>query len=274
MNSEYQHWHSQLYGFAYPAGFLKCVESTTSTMDLARELIEQHAPLPLDAVGIALARHQTHGRGRLERNWDSRAGNLLTTIILPLGSNDLSRARGFSLVVGCAIASFLAENGIPVKLKWPNDILDFKNRKLGGVLIELLPATRRHSEAGLPHYAILTGIGLNLVSCPEEASSLVNLGIPADSPLIASPAAFLAGLLPFLMATHAQFIREGFPSFKSQWLSYAQIDAKEVQFALNNQKLVGTFISLTDHGTLQVLYNHQITEICAGDVSLIGDRMT
>jgi len=243
-------------------------------MDLARELIEQYAQLPLDAVGIALARHQTHGRGRLERNWDSRAGNLLTTIILPLGSNDLSKAHGFSLVVGCAIASFLRENGIPVKLKWPNDILDLDNRKLGGVLIEVLPMPHKHSSTGLPHYAILTGIGLNLKSCPQEASSLAKLGIPADSPLTASPAAFLAGLLPFLTSAHTQFLREGFPSFKKEWLSYAQIDAKEVQFTLNNQKLVGTFIGLTDHGTLQVFHNHQIQEICAGDVSLIGDRMT
>jgi BirA family biotin operon repressor/biotin-[acetyl-CoA-carboxylase] ligase len=273
MNSDYQHWHSQLHGFAYPAGFLRCLESTTSTMDLARELIEQHVPLPENAIGIALARQQTHGRGRLERNWDSRAGNLLTTVILPLGSNDLSKANGFSLVVGCAIASFLRENGIPVKLKWPNDILDSENRKLGGVLIELLPVIKRHSGTGLPEYAILTGIGLNLISCPEEASSLKKLGIPEDSPLTTSPAAFLAGLLPFLTAAHAQFIREGFPSFKSEWLTYAQMDAKEVQFTHNNEKLVGTFIGLTDHGTLQVLHNHQIKEICAGDVSMIGDRM-
>lgn len=273
MNSDYQHWHSQLQGFAYPSGFLKCVESTTSTMDLARELIRQHAPLPLNAVGIALARQQTHGRGRLERNWDSRVGNLLTTIILPLGSNDLSKAHGFSLVVGCAIASFLNANGIPIKLKWPNDILDFNNRKLGGVLIELLPIPEGHPGHGLPPYAILTGIGINLTFCPEDASSLAKLGIPESSPLLSSPAAFLAGLLPFLTAAHAQFIREGFPSFKNEWLTYAQINAREIQFTLNNQKLVGTFVGLTDHGTLQVLHNHQIQEICAGDVSLIGDRM-
>jgi BirA family biotin operon repressor/biotin-[acetyl-CoA-carboxylase] ligase len=242
-------------------------------MDLARELIEQNAPLPADAVGIALAKQQTRGRGRLERSWDSRAGNLLSTIILPLCSNDLSKAHGFSLVVGCAIASFLRENGIPVRLKWPNDILDFENRKLGGVLIELLPVIKRHSGATPPHYAILTGIGINLTSCPEDASSLTKLGIPEDSPLTASPASFLAGFLPFLMAAHTQFIREGFPSFKTEWLAFAQIDAKEVQFTLNHQKLVGTFIGLTDHGTLQVFHNHQIQEICAGDVSLIGERM-
>lgn len=273
MNSDYNNWDVQLQGFARPSGFLKCVESATSTMDLARELIERHSPLPSDSVGIALAQQQTRGRGRLERSWDSRAGNLLTTIILPLCSSDMSKARGFSLVVGCAIASFLREHGIPVKLKWPNDILDFDSRKLGGVLIELLPLLHQHAGATPPQYALLTGIGINLTSCPEAASSLRNLGIPENSPLTASPAAFLAALLPFLTAAHAQFIREGFPAFKTEWLSFAQIETKEVQFTLNNQKLVGTFVGLTDHGTLQVLHNHQIQEVCAGDISLIGDRM-
>ena len=272
MNTDPQNWHSQLQGFAHPIHFLKCVESTTTTMDLARELIEQYAPLPHYAVGIALAQQQTNGRGRLERNWDSRVGNLHTTIILPLSSYDISKARGFSLVVGCAIAAFLRENGIQVKLKWPNDILDFENKKLGGVLIELLPIFKVGSKTNDPYYVILTGIGINLTSCPEGASSLKILGIPESSPLIASPAAFLAGLLPFLTAAHSQFISEGFASFKTDWLAFAQIESKEVQFTVNEQKLIGTFIGLTDSGTLQVLYNHQVHEISAGDISLIGDR--
>ncbi|MET0208454.1 MAG: biotin--[acetyl-CoA-carboxylase] ligase, partial [Burkholderiaceae bacterium] len=86
---------------------------------------------------LLIAEHQTHGRGRQGRSWHSTPGASLTfSLALPLEVADWS---GMSLVVGAAIAEALDPQGGRLRLKWPNDLwLD--DRKLGGILIETVPA--------------------------------------------------------------------------------------------------------------------------------------
>ena len=54
------------------------------------------------------------------------------------------------------MAETLAQWGIEVSIKWPNDLLDAEGRKVGGILVE---------ERG---DVILVGIGLNLNSAPQD----------------------------------------------------------------------------------------------------------
>ena len=111
---------------------------------------------------LLVAEHQTQGRGRMGRSWHASPGASLTfSLALPLSLDDWS---GLSLVVGCAIADALepSPTGTPrLQLKWPNDLwLD--GRKLGGILIETVPA-------GALRMAII-GVGLNITSDAFEAS--------------------------------------------------------------------------------------------------------
>jgi BirA family transcriptional regulator, biotin operon repressor / biotin---[acetyl-CoA-carboxylase] ligase len=77
---------------------------------------------------LLVAEHQTQGRGRLGRVWQSEPGSSLTfSLALPLAPADWS---GLSLAVGLALAQALdpvAEHATPaakprVLLKWPNDL--------------------------------------------------------------------------------------------------------------------------------------------------------
>jgi BirA family biotin operon repressor/biotin-[acetyl-CoA-carboxylase] ligase len=107
---------------------------------------------------LLVAEHQTHGRGRMGRAWLSSPGSSLTfSLALSLQPGDWS---GLSLAVGCAIAealepsASLAAGAKPrLTLKWPNDLwLD--ERKLGGILIETVPAGDRRMA--------VIGVGLNI----------------------------------------------------------------------------------------------------------------
>ncbi len=111
---------------------------------------------------LLVAEHQTHGRGRMGRSWHSSSNSSLTfSLALPMTLTDWS---GLSLVVGAVIAEALDASGPQaprLQLKWPNDIwLD--GRKLGGILIETVPA-------GSQRIAII-GIGLNIAAPASPAS--------------------------------------------------------------------------------------------------------
>jgi len=117
------------------------VKSVTSTQDLAREL-------PIGSVVVA--EHQTAGRGRLDRRWESPPGTaLLASFVLPPNPL-LSLAAGVAAAQAC---------GGEVRLKWPNDLL-LRGAKVGGILVEVMAAKA------------ICGIGINLTWAPEGAAML------------------------------------------------------------------------------------------------------
>lgn len=120
--------------------------SVASTQDVARAL-------PIGS--IVLADHQTAGRGRHDRRWESPPGTALLASFVLAPRQLLSLAAGIAAAEAC---------GPQVRLKWPNDLL-LDGRKLGGVLVEVHGAK-----------AVL-GIGINLSWAPEGAAML---GRPRD----------------------------------------------------------------------------------------------
>ncbi|HEV2477481.1 MAG TPA: biotin--[acetyl-CoA-carboxylase] ligase [Candidatus Dormibacteraeota bacterium] len=115
--------------------------SVQSTQDVAREL-------PLGS--IVVADHQTAGRGRLERRWESPQGTALLVSFVLLPRPLLSLAAGVAAAEAC---------GPDVRLKWPNDLL-LHGKKLGGILVETTPERA------------ICGIGINLTWAPDGAAKL------------------------------------------------------------------------------------------------------
>lgn len=124
-------------------------ERVTSTLDVARTLGEAS---PWTSV---LARSQSGGRGQLRRQWESPEGNLYAALSLPrtepFSGMACAPAAGFLLV------SALRTLGLDVVMKWPNDIVLWREGeacKVGGILVE--------EHAG----GIWAGVGLNIGSAP------------------------------------------------------------------------------------------------------------
>ena len=115
--------------------------TVTSTQDVARDL----------AIGtVVVADHQTAGRGRFERRWESPFGTALLVSFVLQPNPLLSLAAGVAAAEAC---------GSDVRLKWPNDML-LDGRKVGGILVETTPRKA------------ICGVGINLTWAPAGAAEL------------------------------------------------------------------------------------------------------
>jgi len=124
---------------------------------------------------VLVAEHQQAGRGRLDRGWVSPPQSGLTFSVLLRPPPDIApAARGWlPLLVGVCVAGAVGELGeIPVRLKWPNDLLvgpPGERGKAAGILAEVSDG------------AVVVGVGLNVSTRRDElpdprATSLVLAG--------------------------------------------------------------------------------------------------
>jgi BirA family biotin operon repressor/biotin-[acetyl-CoA-carboxylase] ligase len=113
---------------------------------------------------VAVAEHQSAGRGRLGRRWEAPSGaNLLVSVLLrpPLPAELRHLA---SAVVSLAAVDAAGPLGLDLGLKWPNDVLAGDGRKLAGVLAEAdltADAAGNRPSERLPA-PIVVGIGINV----------------------------------------------------------------------------------------------------------------
>ena len=115
---------------------------------------------------VLMARHQTAGRGRLDRQWIAPPGtNLLVSLLfrsVPEHPHELTQSVALAAARACADIA-----GASPTLKWPNDLL-LDGRKLAGVLAQ---SGGNGSDGGDPEYVVV-GIGLNVGWAPDGAAFL------------------------------------------------------------------------------------------------------
>ena len=128
------------------------------------------SPPPLAAPLAVLARRQRFGRGQRGRSWLSPAGGAWISAALPWPADPTAAAApGLAVAVGLALE--LEDLGLPVQLKWPNDLL-LDGRKIAG----LLPRLRL--RGGVVRWAQV-GVGLNGRHRLLPAAAAVSLPAPA-----------------------------------------------------------------------------------------------
>lgn len=135
---------------------LRLSETTLSTnadaADAAREGASEGT--------VVTTEHQTRGRGRLDRGWDSPPGAGLTvSVVLRPAEIEPMRWVWLPLLTGLAVDATVRELGVASGLKWPNDV-QVDGRKIAGILLE-----RVETPAGP---AAIVGIGLNVTLRADE----------------------------------------------------------------------------------------------------------
>jgi len=165
-----------------PLDHFEVVESTASTnADIVADLEADIAAWP--GVGVLVADHQTAGKGRDGRTWETPAGTSLTCSFVVRPQVPAERLAWLPLLAGLgAVTAIRATAGVPAVLKWPNDLLVPADdalegwgpvRKVGGILAQAVP-----TPDGI---AVVVGIGLNVSQTADElpvpsASSLALAG--------------------------------------------------------------------------------------------------
>jgi BirA family biotin operon repressor/biotin-[acetyl-CoA-carboxylase] ligase len=212
---------------------------------------------------LVLAEEQTAGRGRAGRSWHSeRATGIYVTVLLrpklaPVQAPLLTMMAGLS-----AHAAVEATTGLPVDLKWPNDLL-VRGKKLGGILTEM------HAEPGQVRFVIV-GIGLN-VNQERFSGELANVAtsLRLETGKTQSRMELLVRLLREFESDYNCLLREGVASVVKRFevvSSYAS--GKRVRVTNGTESYLGTTAGLGPEGLLQVERDdgHVVTVI-AGDVA-------
>ena len=218
---------------------------------------------------LLVAEHQSGGRGRQGRAWQSAAGASLTfSLGLPLAAADWS---GLSLAVGVALAEALDPApadapGPHIGLKWPNDLWLMNGplagnphgRKLGGILIETVAAAAQR--------LVIIGIGLNVL--PFEVTE-ANTGFASLHELDAAtsaPAVLARVALPLVQALQ-QFEREGFKAFAKRFAARDLLRGRTVR-TTSPEVPEGTARGVSAQGALLVQSATGIASVSSGEVSV------
>jgi BirA family biotin operon repressor/biotin-[acetyl-CoA-carboxylase] ligase len=208
------------------------------------------------------ADRQTAGYGRRGRAWESLAGNLAATLLLPLqGRLPEEAPAAYAFAAALAVRDACAEAGASLRdlsLKWPNDVL-YRGGKLAGLLLELVAEGDRR--------ALLLGIGVNLAAAPEvEAYETAALGERAPA-----PDAFLALLDARLLARLGQWRTDGFGALRDAFEVAATGLHGEVTVRLPDGTVTGLAQCLGEDGALIVVTEAGPRRFAAGDVFFPGD---
>lgn len=209
---------------------------------------------------VVIAERQTTGRGRRGRQWFASPGDSLCFSLLWRFSPDTSPA-GLSLAIGVAVARSLAKAGVPgLALKWPNDVL-LDGRKLGGILVELLP--------GAPHAAVI-GIGLNLrlpAGMPDELRSTAAALYRVDE--TTDPDAWYAALLIDLLGTLERFAGGGFAALRGEWMAHHAFQDIPVRLLSDfGPPQEGICRGVDADGALLLESDGRVERVLSGEISL------
>ena len=224
------------------------------------------APPPCGGADVCLSELQHAGRGRRGRRWIAPFGSGVALSLAWTFRDGAHALPALSLAVGVAVARATRRAGAEgVMLKWPNDIY-FRDRKIGGVLIEL------RAEASGPAHVVI-GVGIN-VTLPAPARREIEAGgarvaAVADACGAAPSRNLVAGaILDELLSMLAQFEREGFAAFKDAWSELDALSGRPARVLLADMAIAGTARGVDQDGALLLETGNRVQRFVSGEVSL------
>jgi BirA family biotin operon repressor/biotin-[acetyl-CoA-carboxylase] ligase len=248
-------------------------EVLPSTNEYLKELARSGAP----EGTVVIAWEQTQGKGRLGRRWLSPKGGAWLSLLLrpPIPAE---QAGCIAILIAVSLARALREGwGVPVGVKWPNDLYvphphplsvngegwpqaGVRYQKLGGILIEL-------STNAAQIDWLIAGIGINVNNeLPAEArvppTSLAReLGHPV--PL----EEFLDRALAAIAHDYERFLSEGFEFVRQRWQELSVLPPR-VLVRTSSGEIAAEVLGLSQSGKLVVRTGESVRELATEEVTL------
>jgi BirA family transcriptional regulator, biotin operon repressor / biotin---[acetyl-CoA-carboxylase] ligase len=234
---------------------------TDSTNHIAFGLAAQDAPHGT----LVVAEEQTAGRGRLGREWYSeKSSGIYASIILrpPLPP---AAAPILTLMAGVAAhAAVSASTGLPVDIRWPNDLL-VNGRKVCGILTEMSAELDRL-------HAVVLGIGINVNhrQMPEELKEIAT-SLRIEGNRFYPRVKILAALLKELEKHYRLLLEAGNGAIAARWeaaSSFARnkrvrvrTDGQTIQALTSGLDPTGALRLRRDDGREELLVSGEVVEV-------------
>lgn len=237
----------------------ECSSSNDEIMALARR------SAGLAHKALCVAHFQTKGRGRQGRSWVNRQGECLMFSLGWAFDKPQYELGSLALVVALACRRALADIGLDVNIKWPNDLV-VANDKLAGVLIE---TTRVENKT-----IAVIGIGINFVLPKEvENATSVQALFQTASKQGVSVKTLLNSVLAQLDVLLNEYAQNGFASCIGEY-NAANRDTNRPVLLLQEGRIVheGVVKGVDAQGALRLLTDKGEKTIVSGEISLRPDN--
>lgn len=237
----------------------ECSSSNDEIMALARQSAD------LAHKALCVAHFQTKGRGRQGRNWVNRQGECLMFSLGWAFDKPQYELGSLALVVALACRRALADIGLDVNIKWPNDLV-VANDKLAGILIETARVENKT--------VAVIGIGINFVLPKEvENATSVQALFQTASKQGVSVKTLLNAVLAQLDALLNEYAQNGFASCVGEY-DAANRDTNRPVLLLQEGRVVheGVVKGVDAQGALRLLTDKGEKTIVSGEISLRPDN--
>ena len=210
-----------------------------STNDEARRTIMSG----LTGSNLIIANTQTSGRGRRGRKWVSPAGGIYMSLTWPLNESFI-QPQSLSLVSAISVKQSLESwSQVPLKLKWPNDLL-VEGKKLAGILLEL--------QTSKPTDHIVVGVGINYSLTDAQKNSIdrkvidvkeLTENLPAREEIVVS-------ICTNLIENSRKFFSQGFDHFKRIWNASDCYSRSNIVIKSGKSEKLGKSLGVDDQANL------------------------
>ena len=237
----------------------ECSSSNDEIMALARQSAD------LAHKALCVAHFQTKGRGRQGRNWVNRQGECLMFSLGWAFDKPQYELGSLALVVALACRRALADIGLDVNIKWPNDLV-VANDKLAGILIETARVENKT--------VAIIGIGINFVLPKEiENATSVQALFQTASKQGVSVKTLLNAVLAQLDALLSEYAQNGFASCVGEY-DAANRDTNRPVLLLQEGRVVheGVVKGVDAQGALRLQTDKGEKTIVSGEISLRPDN--
>jgi BirA family transcriptional regulator, biotin operon repressor / biotin---[acetyl-CoA-carboxylase] ligase len=244
------------------SGLVRQVEFHAEIGSTNDRAMERARDPKLECPFLVLAARQSSGRGRGANRWWSGPGALMFTLIVDARATRLPTERWpqLALAAGGAVAEAIeqAVPGVPVQVKWPNDVY-LIGKKAAGILVEV-PS----DSAG----RLLVGIGINVNNSLEAAPA--ELAQTATSMTDVAHRTF--DLTDVLLAVLAKFsewrikLLDDPPAFFEQWRTHCLLTDKKVSVRDGSRQITGVCRGIDDSGRLRLATPAGMERLLSGTV--------
>lgn len=238
------------------------IDSTNSEM---RRRIESGIARPEPGeCSMILARHQTGGRGRKGRVFESCDATGIYMTVAFLTGKSAEGALAVTSAVGVIVARAIRKyTGLEAQIKWVNDIY-IGDRKVCGILAEgCFPL----DMPGKMY--IIVGVGINLSS--ERLSRDVREiagGIAEDLDRDGREK-LRSDLIREISSEIEKYSNcESFESFYDDYLSFSNCIGKEIVYTDGNGQFEGRAVGIDPNGALLVEHDDRIEVLNTGEITL------
>lgn len=237
----------------------ECSSSNDEIMALARQSAD------LAHKALCVAHFQTKGRGRQGRSWVNRQGECLMFSLGWVFDKPQYELGSLALVVALSCRRALADIGLDVNIKWPNDLV-VANDKLAGILIETARVENKT--------VAIIGIGINFVLPKEvENATSVQALFQTASKQGVSVKTLLNAVLAQLDALLNEYAQNGFASCVGEY-DAANRDTNRPVLLLQEGRVVheGVVKGVDAQGALRLQTDKGEKTIVSGEISLRPDN--